>query len=178
MPRDSLHWAAYWPSIIFPPRGSIFLTQLETFPRSPRNGEALYGLAKLAADKGDDEQAEKWLRRFEAETPFHAEAPPRCAFCMRGCCLLSGSPGGGQRCIGKPDTPKVPPTDATTPRPCSYWPNSPPPRTTPAAPPLTTSASIRSTALTRTCWPAPTGTARRRFRRSGTNGRLCAPSSK
>ncbi|QYY36679.1 tetratricopeptide repeat protein [Ruficoccus sp. ZRK36] len=58
-----------------PSATEYFTYQLEHFPRSPRSGSAFYGMAKLTADQGDNEQAIKWLKRFEAETPYDNNAP-------------------------------------------------------------------------------------------------------
>jgi TolA-binding protein len=52
-----------------------YLYHLEHFPSDPRTGAALYGMARIAAASDDQESAERWLRRFEAETPYHAAAP-------------------------------------------------------------------------------------------------------
>ncbi|MGE9292752.1 MAG: tetratricopeptide repeat protein [Puniceicoccales bacterium] len=58
-----------------PSATEYFTYQLEHFPRSPRDGSAFYGMAKLTADQGDNEQAIEWLKRFEAETPYGNNAP-------------------------------------------------------------------------------------------------------
>nr|WP_281398249.1 tetratricopeptide repeat protein [Ruficoccus amylovorans] len=58
-----------------PDAQDYFTHQLKAYPRSERNGTALLGLARLAARSGDNSAADKWLRRFEAETPFSPEAP-------------------------------------------------------------------------------------------------------
>ena len=52
-----------------------YLALLKDFPHSPRCGDGLYGLAQLDHRALEDESADKWLRRFEAETPFHRLAP-------------------------------------------------------------------------------------------------------
>ncbi|MGE9296230.1 MAG: tetratricopeptide repeat protein [Puniceicoccales bacterium] len=48
---------------------------LEEHPRSTQLGAAFYGLALMAANNGETEEAEMWLNRFETETPFHAAGP-------------------------------------------------------------------------------------------------------
>jgi len=48
---------------------------LEEHPRSTQLGAAFYGLAQLAVNNGELEEAESWLNRFEAETAFHAAGP-------------------------------------------------------------------------------------------------------
>ncbi|MDP0495160.1 MAG: tetratricopeptide repeat protein [Verrucomicrobiota bacterium JB024] len=58
-----------------PTAAEYYLYHLEHFSQNPRTGAALYGMARLAATSGDKDSADQWLRRFEAETPYHAAAP-------------------------------------------------------------------------------------------------------
>lgn len=79
----------------FPSARRYFEAMLEAYPQSPHTGAAYYGLALLA---DDDTEAETWLKRFQDETPYHAEAIP--VALLRGEVLLRlGKPEQARRVL-------------------------------------------------------------------------------
>ncbi len=52
----------------------LFSQQLEMYPKNRYTGRSLYGLGTLAASQQNYTEAEQWLARFQAETPYQADA--------------------------------------------------------------------------------------------------------